>query len=110
MVVSLHGSDNADRWQAASGEQTPADQLNNWPQLIDDISGCELIVTVDTAVAHIAGAMGKTTHLLTYDPSDWRWMTGPASDWYPSIQIHRRPVAGPWEIAIQSLIDALTGR
>lgn len=106
-VQSLHGADNADRWEAASGETTPANAVNNWRHLADQISACETIITVDTAVAHVAGAMGKTTHLLTYDPSDWRWMTGPASEWYPTIRIHRRPVDADWSAALSSLWAAL---
>lgn len=106
-VHSLHGSDNADRWFAASGEQTPPNRVNRWRDLVDEISGCESIVTVDSAVAHIAGALGKATHLLTYEPSDWRWMTGPVSEWYPTIKIHRRPIDREWEMAVSSLMSSL---
>ncbi|MBJ7417432.1 MAG: hypothetical protein JHC88_18605 [Niveispirillum sp.] len=106
-VVSLHGSDNADRWFAASGQTTPTGRRHNWRQLVDEISRCEMIVTVDTVISHIAGAMGKPTHLLTYDPSDWRWMTGVVSGWYPTVRIHRKPLNGDWSMAVASLISSL---
>ena len=57
-------------------------------RLLDEI---DLLVTVDTSIAHIAGSMGVPTYLLVNDICDWRWNENTEiSDWYPSIKICRK--------------------
>jgi ADP-heptose:LPS heptosyltransferase len=52
----------------------------------------EQVITVDTAVAHLAGALGHPTTILLPDPPDWRWGLGsPRSPWYPRTHLNRRP-------------------
>jgi len=65
-------------------------------------------VSVDSAVAHLAGAMGVPTWTLIYEPADWRWMTRREdSPWYPTMRLFRQPRAGQWEEPIGRLIGAL---
>lgn len=72
------------------------------------ISGMDCIVTVDTAAAHLAGAMGHpNTHLLLPFFCDWRWWS--KSIWYPSINIYRQETAGDWSIPFARLNAALKG-
>jgi len=68
----------------------------------------DLLVTVDTAVAHLAGSMGVPTHLLLPFFPDWRWqMAGRDCPWYPSVRIHRQPAPGAWEPVLAALAAEL---
>ncbi|WP_157218423.1 glycosyltransferase family 9 protein [Flavisphingomonas formosensis] len=62
------------------------------------IAGAELVITVDTMIAHLSGAMGKPTWLLIKAAPDWRWDPGSVtSSWYPSMRIYAQPEPGDWK-------------
>jgi hypothetical protein len=68
------------------------------------VAGVELVITVDTMIAHLAGAMGKPTWLLLKHKPDWRW--DPASrqsEWYPSLRLYPQPAAGDWEAVVREV-------
>ncbi len=68
----------------------------------------DLLVTVDTAVAHLAGALGVPTFLLLRYTSDWRWFDrGRTSAWYPSFTLFRQHAPGRWEEPLADLQGAL---
>jgi len=68
----------------------------------------DLIITVDTAVAHLAGALGKTTWLMLPFAADWRWLTGRAnSPWYPSMRLYRQQQPGDWAPVVAVLREEL---
>jgi tetratricopeptide (TPR) repeat protein len=68
----------------------------------------DLIVTVDTALAHLAGAMGKRVWLLLSFSADWRWMLErDDTPWYPSIRLFRQRKIGDWDEVIQRMGKAL---
>jgi len=70
-----------------------------------------LVISVDTAVAHLAGALGKPVWILNRFDTCWRWMLERQdSPWYPSAQLFRQPVLGDWDSAIQSARAALATR
>ena len=72
------------------------------------IGGLDLIITVDTAVAHLAGAMGKPVWVLVSEPADWRWLRHREdSPWYPTLRIFRQPRLGAWDDAIKAVVIAL---
>jgi hypothetical protein len=61
------------------------------------IAALDLVITVDTMVAHLAGALGCPTWLLLKAGADWRWMEGRADcPWYPSVRLYRQTHPGDW--------------
>jgi hypothetical protein len=61
------------------------------------IEQMDLVISVDTAVAHLAAAMGKPTWLMLAQQADFRWLLGRRdSPWYPSMLLLRQPVNGEW--------------
>lgn len=72
------------------------------------INCLDLVISVDTAVAHIAGAMGKPVWLLLPWAADWRWLTDRTdSPWYPTMRIFRQPRPGDWKGAVSLVNDSL---
>ncbi len=72
------------------------------------MEGLDLIVTIDTAAAHLAGAMGKPCWiLLPWLNNDWRWMQGRAdSPWYPSARLFRQRSHGDWDGVMAEVVAA----
>ena len=57
----------------------------------------DLILTVDTSVTHLAGALGRPTWLLLPKHADWRWLLNrPDSPWYPTMRLFRQKIDGDW--------------
>ena len=68
------------------------------------VAGLELVVTVDTMVAHLAGALGTPTWLLLKHGADWRWGEGGCTPWYPSMRLARQPLPGDWRTAVDRVV------
>ncbi len=72
------------------------------------VEALDLVISVDTAVAHLAGALGKPVWLLNRYDTDWRWMLDrDDSPWYPSLRQFRQPSPGDWETVIGEVREAL---
>jgi hypothetical protein len=71
----------------------------------DLIAGLDLVITVDTAVAHLAGAMGKPVWILVSAlMTDWRWgEAGETTPWYPSARLYRQPAPGDWTALVERI-------
>lgn len=68
------------------------------------ISNLDLVISVDTSVAHLAGALGKSVWLLNRFDSCWRWLQGRNdSPWYPTLRQFRQPQPGDWSSVIRSV-------
>jgi len=85
--------------------------LNDFADTAALCSLMDLVVSVDTSVAHLSGALGKPTWvLLPYTP-DWRWMLGRNdSPWYPTLALYRQVVAGNWDDVLNRVATDLSNR
>ena len=87
------------------------DQVNDTWDCLETaaiIANCDLVITSDTSVAHLAGGMGKTTWLLLKKVPDWRWgLEGDTTFWYPSMRLFRQRERGNWDEVMQRVAEAL---
>ncbi|MEJ1168800.1 tetratricopeptide repeat protein [Variovorax sp. CCNWLW235] len=73
------------------------------------MAALDLVVTVDTSIAHLAGALGAKTWLLLPYVADWRWFSSRTdSPWYPTVRVFRQPSPGDWADVLSKLRQALT--
>ncbi len=87
------------------------DQVSNTWDFLETaaiIANCDLLITSDTSVAHLAGGMGKTTWLLLHRIPDWRWgLEGDTTFWYPSMKLFRQKERGNWDEVIERVAEEL---
>jgi Flp pilus assembly protein TadD len=68
------------------------------------VAAVDLVITVDTAIAHLAGALGKPAWVLLKSGADWRWLLDRAdSPWYPSVRLFRQRKLGDWDTVIRAV-------
>jgi hypothetical protein len=73
------------------------------------LKNLDLVITSDTAVPHLAGALGVPVWLLLPYSPDWRWLTkGSHSPWYPTMRLYRQPDPGNWTAVFQRVSQHLT--
>ena len=71
----------------------------------------DLVISVDTSVAHLAGALGKPVWILVPFAPDWRWQLGRSdSPWYPTAELFRQPRPGAWDPVIETVRERLALR
>ncbi|HEY6432953.1 MAG TPA: hypothetical protein VIZ17_13310 [Acetobacteraceae bacterium] len=82
----------------------PDDPLDDMLDTAALVAAADLIVTVDTMIAHLAGAMGRPVWLLLKAEADWRWMNGRRdSPWYPTMRLFRQSHPGDWSVPVANL-------
>ncbi|MFG1422810.1 tetratricopeptide repeat protein [Roseixanthobacter liquoris] len=82
-----------------------------FPETAALISLMDLVVTIDTSIAHLAGALGAPTFVLLPHTPDWRWLLNREdSPWYPTVRLFRQPRRGDWAGAVDQLLRACRAR
>jgi len=108
---SLQKGAQASELSTSSAGLTPVDlgpDLRDFADTAAAIVHLDLVITVDTSVAHLAGALGKPVWVLLPTPADWRWMTGrDDSPWYPTMRLFRQRRQGDWQEVILRVKEAL---
>jgi tetratricopeptide (TPR) repeat protein len=83
-------------------------ELNDLSDTAAMIAQLDLVISVDTSVAHLAGAMGKPVWVLLPTPCDWRWLLEREdSPWYPTMRLFRQKRIGDWGDVVQRVGEAL---
>jgi tetratricopeptide (TPR) repeat protein len=83
--------------------------LTEFSQTAALIENLDLVITVDTAIAHLAGALGKPVWLMNRYASCWRWLQdGAGSPWYPTLRQFRQTTVGDWTSVVASVRHALS--
>lgn len=86
-------------------------ELRDFADTAAVISLLDVVISVDTSVAHLAGALGKPVVILLPHAADFRWMRGrDDTPWYPSAKLFRQPAFGDWDSVISRLSDELRSR
>jgi ADP-heptose:LPS heptosyltransferase len=72
------------------------------------MSALDLVITSDTATAHLAGALGVPTWVVLHEPPDWRWLLRRSdSPWYPTMRLFRQRRPGDWSTPVAEIAAAL---
>jgi hypothetical protein len=114
-LISLqthHGTDQLSDLPWASGVESLGDQYDSGPDAFLDAAAAmqalDLIVTCDTSIAHLAGALGRPVWLLLKAIPDWRWLLDRSdSPWYPTMRLFRRSQTENWSDLLQRVGVAL---
>lgn len=111
-LISLQKGDAADQIHQLPDGLTVTDWTASLFDFADTaalIEALDLIISVDTAVAHLAGALNKPVWVLSRFDGCWRWLTDrDDSPWYPSLRLFHQPQSGDWIPVVAAVTDALT--
>ncbi len=113
--IGLHREVDQAAWAAAAGRpvERPGDDFDAGSDAFIDtaaiLESLDLLISIDTATAHLAGALGRPVWLVLSHSPDWRWFS-PFHDvtpWYPRTRLFRRPRSGDWSAVGEALADRL---
>ncbi len=106
--LQVGASDKERRFLKRHGIIDIAGTFTDFADTAAAIQALDLVITVDTSVAHLAGALGKTVWILLPFVPDWRWMLNRSdSPWYPSARLFRQPKRGDWGSVLKEVKQAL---
>ncbi len=107
-VFSLQKLPSGTVFQVPAGFTDLAPELNDFADTAAAMDRLDLIVSVDTSVAHLAGAMARPIWIMLPKVPEWRWfMEGEGSPWYPQARLFRQGEAGDWKGVVKRVADAL---
>lgn len=113
-LISLQAGDGLDQLanhEGVSGLHTIKEPLDAQGAFLDSaaiLSHCDLLLSSDTSIVHLAASMGVATWVPTAHSPDWRWSgDGSASPWYDAVRLFRQPTAGDWTTTFQHIASAL---
>ena len=116
-IRALDGIEGVEFHNLQKGKAPPFPMQDRMPDAADFadtaaiIAGLDVVVAVDTAVAHLAGAMGKEVLLMNRFMGCWRWLRGRAdSPWYPTVEVLRQPAPGGWHPVLEQVRSRLAER
>jgi hypothetical protein len=93
---------------ASAGLTDWTDDLTDFSDTAALLSELDLVITVDTSIAHLAGALGKPVWVLLPFAADWRWlMERHDSPWYPTMRLFRQEHPGDWNRPLREVAEAL---
>ncbi len=94
---------------AALGMADFSGELTDWAATAALIEALDLVIAVDSGVAHLAGALGREVWLLNRYAPDWRWLLGREdSPWYPSMRQFRQSTPGDWEAVLKTVASCVS--
>lgn len=103
-----NGPEEIEKHSAARLITDAGSGLTSFSETARVMDGLDLIISSDTAIAHLAGAMGKPVWTVLSHVPDWRWLLGRTDcPWYPTMRLFRQPKAGDWESVLQELKKSL---
>ncbi len=86
-----------------------SDEIQDFADTAALIENLDLIITIDTSIAHLAGALGKQVWILLKYTPDWRWLLDRQdSPWYPTMRLFRQTTLGDWKTPIQQIMEELS--
>lgn len=87
-----------------------SDRIKGFANTAAAIAGLDLVITIDTVVANLAGAMGVPVWVATPSMPDWRWgLEGDRTPWFPSATVYRQPKGGSWRELFAAMASDLAG-
>ncbi|RAK52734.1 tetratricopeptide repeat protein [Phenylobacterium deserti] len=111
-LISLQKGGGLDQLPDLPQVETLGDDFDSGPDLFVDTAAaamsCDVVVSADTSVAHLAGALGVRTLVALPWLGDWRWLEGRSdTPWYPTMALFRQATPGDWRTVFEQMADTL---
>jgi Flp pilus assembly protein TadD len=111
-LISLQTNDGLDQLRAADRPfpviELPGRRCRDFMETAAIMTHLDLVITPDTAVVHLAGALGLSAWAALCATGEWRWPAGrDVSPWYPTIRLFRQEVLGQWDVVFDRMTGAL---